>query len=101
VKRTFITQYIDVDTQYHEHSGLDFPYGSDIVMFFPAGEFECIIVDGSNTFIRKEIHHHADEELQINISFLQYVMISTAPKLFIKSLNHQAGHKVKVVFTTL
>jgi hypothetical protein len=101
VKREFITQHIDVDTEYHEAFGLNIPYGKDIIIFFPEGYFEYIITDGSKTFIRKQVYHSGQGAKQINISFLQYVMISHNPRLFIKSLREKIDFKIMVVFTTL
>jgi hypothetical protein len=101
VQRNFTTHNIAVDTNYNENSGLDIPYGLDIIIFFPEGRFEYIIVDGSTTFMRKQINNSSQTVQQVNILFLQYVMISRNPRLFIRSLEEKVVEELTVVFTTL
>jgi hypothetical protein len=101
VQREFITHYIDVEPKYNVESGLSIPYGKDIIIFFPEGSFEYIIVDGSRTSLRKQINNKDQNILQVNVSFLQYINITMEPKLFIKSLDKDMGQKLMVIFTTL
>jgi hypothetical protein len=86
VQRNFTSHHIAIDTKYNENSGLDIPYGKDIIIFFPEGQFEYIIVDGSTTFMRKQVMNETQTVQQTNILFLQYVMISRNPRLFVRSL---------------
>jgi hypothetical protein len=101
VTRQIISKTILAKRNYEDSLGIMIPYGLDILIFVPRGQFEITIKDPQKKILVRKISNSEHKPKQFNISFLQYVNITREPELFIKSIEGERDYEILVMFTLL